>query len=112
MISLGLVLLVKGETQFDVLGFMLVMLASMLSGLRWTITQVLLQGSSDGHGEPLSVTSPWAECASQPLANASKRKEPCAWQWHAQTGSSVLIQLHRGVVLRTEALLQVLLVAL
>ena len=50
MISLGLVLLVKGETQFDLLGFVLVMSASMLSGLRWTITQVLLQGA-DGHGE-------------------------------------------------------------
>ena len=33
-------------------GFMVVMTASMLSGLRWTITQVLLQGSpgSQGHG--------------------------------------------------------------
>ena len=44
--------MVKGETQFDVLGFLVVMTASMLSGLRWTITQVLLQGDgSDGHGE-------------------------------------------------------------
>lgn len=51
VISLGLVLLVKGETQFDALGFVLVMSASMLSGLRWTITQVLLQGGADGHGE-------------------------------------------------------------
>ena len=34
------------------LGFVVVMTASMLSGLRWTITQVLLQGTpgSSGHG--------------------------------------------------------------
>lgn len=44
--------MVKGETQFNALGFMIVMTASMLSGLRWTITQVLLQGSGgDAHGE-------------------------------------------------------------
>lgn len=31
-------------------GFLLVMTAAMLAGLRWTITQVLLQGGP-GHGE-------------------------------------------------------------
>ena len=42
-------MLVAGETQFNLVGFVLVMTASMLSGLRWTITQVLLQGT-DAHG--------------------------------------------------------------
>eukprot|EP00891_Asterochloris_glomerata_P003104 jgi/Astpho2/3104/Aster-03393 len=52
IISCGLVLLVYGETAFDLTGFVLVMSASMLSGLRWTITQVLLQGKpgASGHG--------------------------------------------------------------
>lgn len=51
VISLGLGLMVKGETQFNAMGFVLVMTASTLSGLRWTITQVLLQGDgSEGHG--------------------------------------------------------------
>ncbi|KAK9828533.1 hypothetical protein WJX72_000627 [[Myrmecia] bisecta] len=49
VISLGLTLLVAGETAFNMTGFVLVMSASMLSGLRWTITQVLLQGSGE-HG--------------------------------------------------------------
>ncbi|KAK9819261.1 hypothetical protein WJX81_007119 [Elliptochloris bilobata] len=49
VISAGLALLVAGETQFDALGFALVMAASALSGLRWTITQLQLQGS-EGHG--------------------------------------------------------------
>ncbi|KAK9813893.1 hypothetical protein WJX73_003560 [Symbiochloris irregularis] len=49
IISVGLTLLVFGETQFDLAGFIVVMFASMLSGLRWTITQLLLQGN-EGHG--------------------------------------------------------------
>jgi hypothetical protein len=52
VISAGLALLVAGETEFDALGFALVMAASALSGLRWTITQLQLQGS-DGHGARL-----------------------------------------------------------
>ena len=48
-------MLVAGETQFNLIGFVLVMTASMLSGLRWTITQVLLQGTgNDAHGDALS----------------------------------------------------------
>lgn len=51
IISCGLLLLVYGETRFNLLGFVVVMIASMLSGLRWTITQVLLQGTGQtGHG--------------------------------------------------------------
>ncbi len=49
VISCGLGLLVAGETDFNLAGFVIVMVASALSGLRWTITQVLLQGS-DAHG--------------------------------------------------------------
>ena len=44
IIALGLLLLVAGETEFDLVGFLVVMGASMLAGFRWTITQVLLQG--------------------------------------------------------------------
>jgi solute carrier family 35 protein C2 len=44
VISCGLLLLVAGETKFDLLGFILVMSAAALAGLRWTITQILLQG--------------------------------------------------------------------
>ncbi|KXZ53955.1 hypothetical protein GPECTOR_6g874 [Gonium pectorale] len=53
----GLVLLVRGETKFDLLGFGLVMTASCLSGLRFTLTQVLLHGhqSSAALGGPLEV---------------------------------------------------------
>ncbi|KAG2440748.1 hypothetical protein HXX76_003605 [Chlamydomonas incerta] len=53
----GLALLVRGETKFNMLGFGLVMTASCLSGLRFTLTQVLLHGhqSSAALGGPLEV---------------------------------------------------------
>eukprot|EP00195_Chlamydomonas_chlamydogama_P011097 CAMPEP_0202891508 /NCGR_PEP_ID=MMETSP1392-20130828/1552_1 /ASSEMBLY_ACC=CAM_ASM_000868 /TAXON_ID=225041 /ORGANISM="Chlamydomonas chlamydogama, Strain SAG 11-48b" /LENGTH=439 /DNA_ID=CAMNT_0049575287 /DNA_START=181 /DNA_END=1500 /DNA_ORIENTATION=- len=45
IISIGLALLVAGETQFDATGFALVMVASCLSGLRFMLTQVFLHGN-------------------------------------------------------------------
>ena len=48
VISLGLFLLVEGEDEgeFSWAGFFMVMSASALAGLRWAITQVLLQGDA------------------------------------------------------------------
>ncbi len=51
VISGGLLLLVKGETHFDAAGFTLVMVASCLAGLRFTLTQIFLQGGHEGGGE-------------------------------------------------------------
>lgn len=45
MIVSGLLLLVRGEADFDTTGFVLVMSASCMSGLRFTLTQVLLHGN-------------------------------------------------------------------
>lgn len=57
VITCGLLLLVAGEAKFDAVGFMLVMSASALAGLRWTITQVLLQGNKHhtASGGPVEV---------------------------------------------------------
>jgi len=54
LITGGIILAVMGETQFDAAGFALVMSASVLAGLRWTITQMLLQK------EKLGMTNPFA----------------------------------------------------
>ena len=51
IISAGLVMLVKGETHFDMAGFTLVMVASCCSGLRFTLTQVFLHGHHDSGEE-------------------------------------------------------------
>ena len=40
--TLGVVMMVAGETAFSALGFILVMTASFCSGFRWSLTQILL----------------------------------------------------------------------
>lgn len=39
-------LLVYGETKFNFVGFSLVLVAACLAGLRWTLTQLFLQGDA------------------------------------------------------------------
>eukprot|EP00873_Tetraselmis_striata_P009309 jgi/Tetstr1/429573/TSEL_019473.t1 len=51
-ISGGLLLLVAGETQFHLVGFLMVMSAALLSGFRWTVTQMLLQPKVDPSQPP------------------------------------------------------------
>lgn len=41
--TIGVIMMVAGETAFDALGFILLMLASFFSGLRWSLTQILLR---------------------------------------------------------------------
>lgn len=40
--TLGVIMMVAGETVFDALGFILVMSAAFFSGFRWSLTQILL----------------------------------------------------------------------
>jgi solute carrier family 35 protein C2 len=42
IMTVGVVMMVAGETQFDVLGFILVMASACSSGFRWSLTQILL----------------------------------------------------------------------
>lgn len=43
VISLGVMLTIAKETEFEIHGFILVLLATVMSGFRWTVTQLLLQ---------------------------------------------------------------------
>jgi solute carrier family 35 protein C2 len=43
VMTIGVVLMVAGETSFNVVGFTLLMVASLASGLRWSLTQMLLR---------------------------------------------------------------------
>ncbi|KAF2173850.1 hypothetical protein M409DRAFT_34941, partial [Zasmidium cellare ATCC 36951] len=40
--TVGVIMMVAGEAAFNALGFMLVMTASLCSGFRWSLTQILL----------------------------------------------------------------------
>lgn len=40
--TIGVIMMVAGETAFNILGFVLVILAAFFSGFRWALTQILL----------------------------------------------------------------------
>ncbi|VVT57445.1 uncharacterized protein SAPINGB_P005699 [Magnusiomyces paraingens] len=57
VMSLGVVMMVAGETEFSIIGFFLVLGAAMFSGLRWSLTQLLLRqdphlGRISTHNDP------------------------------------------------------------
>ncbi|KAI9025051.1 triose-phosphate transporter family-domain-containing protein [Phycomyces nitens] len=51
----GVSLTVEGETKFDRLGFGLVLVAAIVSGLRWNLTQLLLQQDRLGMNNPIAT---------------------------------------------------------
>lgn len=62
MICLGLILFTYKATEFNVLGFVLLLIASMSSGLRWTCVQLLLQNCKVNMKNPVDMIyfmQPW-----------------------------------------------------
>ncbi|XP_021767411.1 probable sugar phosphate/phosphate translocator At1g06470 [Chenopodium quinoa] len=57
VISFGILLTVAKETEFEFWGFIFVMLAAVMSGFRWCMTQILLQKESYGLKNPLTFMS-------------------------------------------------------
>ncbi|KAK9059921.1 hypothetical protein SSX86_020625 [Deinandra increscens subsp. villosa] len=57
IISVGILLTVAKETAFEFWGFIFVMLAAVMSGFRWTMTQILLQKEVYGLKNPLVLMS-------------------------------------------------------
>ncbi|KAL3502831.1 hypothetical protein ACH5RR_037280 [Cinchona calisaya] len=57
IISVGILLTVTKETEFEFWGFIFVMLAAVMSGFRWTMTQILLQKEVYGLKNPLTLMS-------------------------------------------------------
>ncbi|KAI9323539.1 triose-phosphate transporter family-domain-containing protein [Dichotomocladium elegans] len=51
----GVILTVEGETKFDMAGFLLVLVAAIVSGLRWNMTQLLLQEDRLGIDNPIAT---------------------------------------------------------
>ncbi|KAI9258363.1 triose-phosphate transporter family-domain-containing protein [Helicostylum pulchrum] len=52
---MGVVLTVEGETKYDTVGFTLVLIASIVSGLRWSMTQLLLKHENMGISNPIAT---------------------------------------------------------
>ncbi|EFN88947.1 Solute carrier family 35 member C2 [Harpegnathos saltator] len=62
MIAGGLAMFTYKSTQFDVFGFILCLLASFSSGIRWTMTQLIMQRSKLGLHDPIEMMyymQPW-----------------------------------------------------
>ncbi|KAJ3497150.1 hypothetical protein NLJ89_g10390 [Agrocybe chaxingu] len=55
LISAGVVLMVATEAQFELNGLILVLSASALGGLRWSLTQVLLKSKNIGFDNPAAT---------------------------------------------------------
>jgi len=73
MISGGLVMFTYQATQFNLAGFIMVMTASFLSGLRWTLSQMVMQRSEMGLGNPIDMIyhiQPWMILTLLPFAFA------------------------------------------
>ncbi|KAJ4749707.1 Nucleotide/sugar transporter family protein [Rhynchospora pubera] len=57
VISVGVLLSVAKATEFNLWGFILIMLAAALSGFRWSMTQILLQKEAYGLKDPINLMS-------------------------------------------------------
>ncbi|KAM9750915.1 solute carrier family 35 member C2-like isoform 1-T2 [Menidia menidia] len=55
LISCGLFMFTFESTQFNLEGFIMVLLASFLGGIRWTLTQVLMQKAELGLQNPIDA---------------------------------------------------------
>ena len=55
IITSGVIMMVSSETQFHLVGMMQVLTASCLSGLRWSLTQILLDKESMGMNNPFAT---------------------------------------------------------
>lgn len=58
VMTIGVMLMVAGETQFELLGFILVTSAAACSGLRWSLTQILMKRENatiSTHNNPLKT---------------------------------------------------------
>ncbi|KAK4324708.1 hypothetical protein Pmani_004664 [Petrolisthes manimaculis] len=62
LIAGGLFLFTYKYTQFNLFGFILVIIASLLSGLRWTLSQLVMQKAELGLSNPIDMVyhiQPW-----------------------------------------------------
>lgn len=71
LISSGLCLFTYKSTQFNTLGFIFLLLASIISGIRWTFAQFIMQKSKLGLHNPIDMMyfmQPWMILPILPLA--------------------------------------------
>jgi solute carrier family 35, member C2 len=55
-ICVGVGITVANETKFDSYGYFLIQMATIISGLRWALTQILLKGSESAVDNPFATS--------------------------------------------------------
>ncbi|XP_062233592.1 probable sugar phosphate/phosphate translocator At1g06470 isoform X2 [Phragmites australis] len=91
VISIGVLLTVAKETEFDFWGFIFVTLAAVMSGFRWSMTQILLQKDTYGLKNPITLMShvtPVMAIATLLLTYANRRSPSL---FHATSAITVTI---------------------
>ncbi|XP_076355820.1 solute carrier family 35 member C2 isoform X2 [Tachypleus tridentatus] len=71
LISVGLFMFTYHSTQFNLQGFLLVLSASFLAGMRWTVAQLIMQRKDTGLSNPIDMIyhiQPWMILGLFPLA--------------------------------------------
>lgn len=53
--TIGVIMMVSGEAEFKLIGFLMVLGAAMFSGLRWTLTQLLLKTNERVNHNPITT---------------------------------------------------------
>ncbi|XP_022249758.1 solute carrier family 35 member C2-like isoform X2 [Limulus polyphemus] len=73
LISVGLFMFTYHSTEFNLQGFLLVLSASFLAGMRWTVAQLIMQRKDLGLSNPMDMIyhiQPWMILGLLPLAVA------------------------------------------
>jgi solute carrier family 35, member C2 len=99
LISIGVLLMVATETHFVLVGFILVLSASALAGLRWSLTQMLIRDKRSGMNHPVATIFWLAPIMGLTMAIVSVLLE----SWSELPGSRFLES--PGAILRTTGLL-------
>jgi solute carrier family 35 protein C2 len=86
LISAGVLLMVATESHFVLSGFILVLSASALGGLRWSLTQMLLRDKRSGMGHPVATIFWLAPIMGLTMAIVSV----CVESWRELPGSRFL----------------------
>ena len=99
LIFAGVLMMVATETQFNLLGFVLITSASALSGLRWSLTHLLLKDEKMGLNNPAATIYWLAPMMGLSLAIVSFSLESWMDVVRSKFFDGVLVSLNTAVFL-------------
>jgi solute carrier family 35 protein C2 len=110
LILCGVLLMVATETHFVLSGFMLVLSASALGGLRWSLTQLLLRNKTMGMNNPAATIYWLAPVMGLTLATISALFDDWSAIFHSKFFADVSTTVHTAFFLITPGVVAFLMV--